>query len=206
MADEKTRALPDGTDAVIEGAAEPVNTGAIATDRTASRAEGAEGDTVTIDTALVTEKEIKGPQGNAERSGAGSGGPEGGLAERFRSGRERLAGQAGDRARGLVGQGLERTAEALANVSKMVGDTAGGIEERLGPEYGDYARRAAGAIENVANTIAEKDPDELLEDTRNFVRNSPGVALAGAAVVGFVVARLIKSGLATETDEDEDEA
>jgi ElaB/YqjD/DUF883 family membrane-anchored ribosome-binding protein len=194
MADKKTPELPDGTDTVIEGAAEPVNTGAIATARTGPD-RGGDGDTLTIeDTALVTEKETSAPKGEAET----------GLAERFRSGREKLATQAGDRARGMVGQGLERTAEALANVSKMVGDTADGIEERLGPDYGDYARRAAGAIENVANTIAEKDPDELLEDTRNFVRNSPGVALAGAAVVGFVVARLIKSGIATNEDEDDD--
>jgi ElaB/YqjD/DUF883 family membrane-anchored ribosome-binding protein len=85
----------------------------------------------------------------------------------------------------------------------MVGDTAPGIEERLGADYGDYARRAAGAIENAANTIASKDPDELIEDTRNFVRDSPGIALAGAAVVGFVVARLLKSGLARDEDEDE---
>ena len=119
----------------------------------------------------------------------------------MRSGREQLSGQAGEKARGLVTQGLERTAEALANVSKMVGDTAAGIEERLGAEYGDYARRAAGAIENVANTIADKDPDELIDDTRNFVRNSPGIALAGAAVVGFVVARLLKTGLARDEDE-----
>ena len=202
MADKKTPALPDGTDTVIEGAAEPVNTGAIATDRTATDRDG---DTLTIeDAALVTEKETAAPTGDAERPIVGSGSPEGGLAERLRTGREKLASEAGDRARGLVGQGLERTAETLANVSKMVGDTADGIEERLGPEYGDYARRAAGAIENVANTIAEKDPDELLEDTRNFVRNSPGIALAGAAVVGFVVARLIKSGLASDEDEDDD--
>ena len=100
-----------------------------------------------------------------------------GLADRIRDGREQLASQAGDRARGLVTQGLERTSETLANVSKMVGDTAAGIEERLGPEYGDYARRAAGAIENAANTIAEKDPDELIEDTRTFVRNSPALRL-----------------------------
>ena len=85
----------------------------------------------------------------------------------------------------------------------MVGDTASGIDERLGEEYGDYARRAAGTIENVANSIAEKDPDELIDDTRNFVRNSPGVALAGAAVVGFVVARLLKSGLARNEDEED---
>ena len=87
----------------------------------------------------------------------------------------------------------------------MIGDTAPGIEERLGSEYGDYARRAAGAIENAANSVASKDPDELIEDTRDFVRNSPGIALAGAAVVGFVVARLFKTGIAAARDDhDED--
>jgi hypothetical protein len=131
------------------------------------------------------------------------GSPDRGLGDRFREGRDQIANQAGERARGLVSQGLERTAEALANVSKMVGDTAPGIEERLGSEYGEYARRAAGAIEDVANTIAEKDPDELIEDTRNFVRNSPGIALAGAAVVGFVVARLLKTGLAQDEDDED---
>ena len=209
MGDDRTAALPDGTDTVIEGAA--------ATN---------DGGTATVeDTALVVEKKIPAPSGEAERPVTGSGSPERGLSstgsghgsggsntasqasiiDRLRGGREQLASQAGERARGLVTQGLERTAEALANVSKMVGDTAPGIEERLGPDYGDYARRAAGSIENVANTIASKDPDELIEDTRNFVRNSPGVALAGAAVVGFVVARLLKTGLAAnEQPDDED--
>jgi ElaB/YqjD/DUF883 family membrane-anchored ribosome-binding protein len=170
--DQKTADMPEGTDTVIEGAA---NSGAIETNPT-----GDDGD----DGELTIE------------------GTRGGLSERLRFGREQLAGQAGDKARGLVTQGLERTSEALANVSRMVGDTADGIEERLGPEYGDYARRAAGAIENVANTVASKDPDELIEDTRNFVRNSPGIALAGAAVVGFVVARLVKSGLAKDEDDE----
>src|SRR5215210_3503987 len=115
--------------------------------------------------------------------------------EKVREGRGKLAGQAADKTRGLVGQGLERSSEALANVSKLVGDTAAGLDERLGEEYGDYARRAAGAIEDVANNLASKDADELIDDTRNFVRKSPGVALAGAAIVGFALARLVKSGL-----------
>src|SRR5690349_17564823 len=193
MADQRTADLPEGTDKVIEGA----NTGAIGTDPIAPDQSG---QTITIDKAtLVEERETLAPKGDAEQPVSA----EGGLAERLRSGGEKLANQAGDKARGLVSQGLERTAEALANVSKMVGDTADGIDERLGEEYGAYARRAAGAIENVANTIAEKDPDELIEDTRNFVRNSPGIALAGAAVLGFVVARLVKSGLAKDEDEDD---
>ena len=181
MADQRTAELPDGTDTIIEPA-EPVNIGAIATDRVAEDEGGA---TVTIDDPGVDSTES------------------GGLADRLRSGREQLSSQAGEKARGFVTQSLERTAEALANVSKMVGDTADGIEDRLGPEYGDYARRAAGAIENAANTIASKDPDELIEDTRNFVRNSPGIAIAGAAVVGFVVARLLKSGIAADEDDDD---
>ena len=187
MPDQRTADLPEGTDAVIEGA----NLGTIATEPT----ERDQGGTIEIDA----------PKADVERSVTGSGSSEGGLADRFRSGREKLANQAGDKARGLVSQGLERTSETLANVARMVGDTAPGIDERLGEDYGEYARRAAGAIENVANSIAGKDPDELIEDTRNFVRNSPGVAIAGAAVVGFVVARLLKTGLAKDEDEDEED-
>lgn len=179
MGDDRTAALPEGTDTIIEGAASTAS----ATETTANE-----------DQPLV---------GRQESSSSSSGGSQQGLGDRLRSGRDSIASQAGDRARGFVTQGLDRTSEALANVSKMVGDTAAGIEERLGPEYGDYARRAAGAIENVANTIAEKDPDELIDDTRNFVRNSPGIALAGAAVVGFVVARLLKTGLGSSESADD---
>lgn len=190
MSDNRTASLPDGTDKVIEGAA---------------RSE--DGDTLTVkETALVKEKQNAASRGDSTNavpanqiSGSSS------IVDRFRSGSEQLSNQAGEKARGIVSQGLERTAEALANVSKMIGDTAPGIEERLGSEYGDYARRAAGAIENAANSVASKDPDELIEDTRSFVRNSPGIALAGAAVVGFVLARVLKSGLAASRGEDDED-
>ena len=115
--------------------------------------------------------------------------------EKLRGSTDKLSGQAAEKARTLVGQGLERGGEALANVSKLVGDTAASLDDRLGEEYGEYARKAAGAIEDAANRLASKDPDELIDDTREFVRKSPGVALAGAAVVGFALVRLVKAGL-----------
>ena len=71
--------------------------------------------------------------------------------EKIKNGTDKLSGQAADKARGLVGQGLERGGEALANVSKLVGDTAAGLDERLGEEYGEYARKAATALEEAAN-------------------------------------------------------
>ena len=122
--------------------------------------------------------------------------------EKIKSGTGKLSDQAADKARGLVGQGLERGGEALANVSKLVGDTATGLDERLGEEYGDYARKAATSIESAANKLAAKDADELIDDTREFVQRSPGVALAGAAIVGFALARLIKTGLGSDDEDD----
>ena len=176
--------LPEGTDSIIQGAMD-------------------------TDTSDVTgERETRSSRSSpARRSSAGSGSGSGAgtaLMEKVRSGGEKLSGQAADKARDFVGQGMERSAEAISNVAKLVGDTAPGLEERLGPEYADYARRAAETLEGAANRLAEKDPDELIDDTRNFIRKSPGVALAGAAIVGFALARLVKSGLSMG-DEDRDD-
>lgn len=123
---------------------------------------------------------------------------------KLKEGGSKLSAQAADKTRGFVGQGLERSSEALANVGKMVGDTASGIDERLGAEYGDYARKAATAIDDAANKLASKDADELIEDARAFVKKSPGVALAGAAIVGFALARLVKAGLDQDRKTDDD--
>jgi len=168
MANEN-ETLPEGTDGIITGAARIDGNETIATSGS------------TAGTASATST-----TGSFSRERA---------VETLRSGSEKLSGQAADKARGLVGQGLERGSEALANVSKLIGDTASGLDERLGVQYGDYARKAATTIEDTANRLAAKDADELIEDTRSFVRKSPGIALAGAAVIGFALARLVKSGL-----------
>jgi len=201
MADDKNE-LPEGTDKIIVGASSP--TGGPGAPPSINEdtdvnvvvdiadARSATGASAGLSAASgPTADEPTSP--NFASSGGSAG--KGAVIEKLRSGGEKLSGQAADKARGLVGQGLERGAEALSNVGRMVGDTADGIDERLGAEYGDYARRAALAIEDVAGSLATKDADELIDDTRNFVRKSPGMALAGAAVVGFALARLIKAGL-----------
>jgi hypothetical protein len=193
MQDDKTP-LPEGTDRIIAGASAPTvsNSGSVRV-RANPEADVSDDDDVLLvgDVGEGTDRATSGDRGGAGR---------GAVLDKFRSGREKLASQAADKTRGLVGQGLERSAEALANVGKLVGDTADGLDDRLGPEYGDYARRAATAIDDAATSIASKDADELIDDTREFVRRSPGVALAGAAIVGFALARLIKTGLAKDDD------
>lgn len=172
---EQDTDMPEGTDKIIAGAEE--------TDENRVEADGRRG-------------------GNRTPSRSSTGGA---IMDKVRNGTDKLSGQAADKARGLLGQGIERSAEALANVGRLVGDTAAGLDERLGSEYGDYARRAAGAIENAANGLAAKDPDELIDDTREFVRKSPALALAGAAIAGFVLARLVKSTFTSESRDEDDE-
>ena len=195
MAQDNTN-LPEGTDKVVAGAS--VNDGGrndsdpfISTGEAAAPdALGASGE----ERAIAIDVDRSPDQGLSSSDGS--------FAGKLRSGGEKLSQQAGERARGLVAQGLERGAETLANVGRLVGDTAPGLDERLGEDYGNYARKAAEAIESTASNLASKDPDELIEDTRNFVRNSPGIAIAGAAIVGFALARLLKTGLARDEDDD----
>ena len=196
MADQKDT-LPEGTDSIVTGAGTSNEDSLIMSNSKRGDATGDFRGNTTSGAAGVSGAAGGGADAPGEvtgnRSSAGSTRER--AVETLRSGSEKLSGQAAEKARGFVGQGLERGSEALANVSKLIGDTASGLDERLGPQYGDYARKAATTIEETANRIAAKDADELIADTREFVRKSPGVALAGAAVLGFALVRLVKSGL-----------
>jgi len=108
--------------------------------------------------------------------------------------------EAANRARGFVGNGLKSGSDTLNNISTLIGDTVEQIEEKLGPQYAGYARTASQTIDRYAQSLANKDPDELVDDARELVRKSPGVALAGAAVLGFGLVRLLKAGMPDDAD------
>lgn len=182
---QDNRNLPEGTDSIIPGAMETDTSDVTGTQNRGTGGRGSSARSAT-----------------SSQSGGDSSG--GSVIQKIRSSGDKLSGEAAGKARDFVGQGLERSSEALSNVSRLVGDTAEGLEERLGPEYADYARRAAEAIDRTAESLRTKNPDELIDDTRNFVRKSPGVALAGAAIVGFALARIVKSGLSGTDREDGD--
>ena len=77
----------------------------------------------------------------------------------------------------------------------MINDAARSVDERLGEDYGEYAHRAAGAVADFAGRIRDKSVDDIFDDTRDFVRKSPVIAIGIAAVAGFALVRVIKTGL-----------
>ncbi|TKD49950.1 hypothetical protein [Sphingomonas baiyangensis] len=114
----------------------------------------------------------------------------------------KLGSQAADRARSLAGDGKAKASGALGEFSKMMEDAAGTVDEKLGEQYGQYARSAAQSIGGFAQTLDQKDIDELLDDVRGFVRNSPAIAIGTAAALGFMLARVVKAGVDGDTTRD----
>ncbi|MFS0736262.1 hypothetical protein ABC347_04350 [Sphingomonas sp. 1P06PA] len=105
-----------------------------------------------------------------------------------------LKGQAADKARTYAVQGKDKATDALDGVSRLVEDAAGQIDEKVGEQYGAYARQAAQAISGLSTTLRNKDIDDLVAEARDAVRKSPALAIGAAAALGFVVARVIKAG------------
>ncbi|WP_298669982.1 hypothetical protein [uncultured Sphingomonas sp.] len=103
--------------------------------------------------------------------------------------------QAGDKARGMAEDGKARASSALGQFSQLLSDAAGQVDEKLGEQYGDYARSAAGKVQDISSQLNDRSVDELIDSARELVRKSPGVAIGAAAAVGFVVARLLTAGL-----------
>lgn len=123
--------------------------------------------------------------------------------DKLREQAESMKTQAGKTARTAAITGKDKAGSAMQNLSKLIGDTAGSIDDKLGSQYGDYARYAAEAIAGAAATLDRKDIDELVTDARDFVRKSPAVAIGTAAIVGFVLMRLAKSAKAPAHESEE---
>lgn len=191
--------LPEGTDHIINGAMatdeEAVGTrdgggfvGSAGGDDTGGTTQGGGG------TSMATSTTSGGGSAPAT-TGSGGDGAGAGIREQLTGQVSALRDQAGDRVREFADGGKTRASDALEELSRIVADTADSIDERMGGQYGEYARKASDAVSGFADTLRRTDVDELYTNVREAVRKSPGIAIGVAAVVGFTLARLAKSGL-----------
>ena len=120
--------------------------------------------------------------------------------QQIKDGASKLGTQAAEQARAFAGQGKDRATTALDDVARMFQNAADDVDAKIGAEYGKYARSAADTITGFADSLRGKEVDELLDQAGELVRKSPAVAVGTAAAVGFVLARLIKSGVDAAAD------
>jgi ElaB/YqjD/DUF883 family membrane-anchored ribosome-binding protein len=105
-----------------------------------------------------------------------------------------FAGKASEKARDYANIGKDKATGALDDVSEMIAGVASTVDEKVGAQYGDYVRKAASTISGVADSLKSKDVDDLVDDTRKFVKEKPAIAIGAAAALGFVLTRIFKAG------------
>lgn len=197
----RNESLPEGTDQIVDGAARTDDSGGGSGSGgsggggSRGRSEGGSG------FVASGGGDDTGGSGSGGGGGSGSGGNSGGglsfdsIAAQVREQMESLRGQATDKARDFAEGGKERTTSLLDDVAEVLHQTARAIDERLGDQYGDYAHRAGDAISSFAGNLKSKSVEDLIDDTRSVVRKSPAVTVGTAAVLGFLLVRLVKTGL-----------
>ena len=124
-----------------------------------------------------------------------------------------VAATAGAEMRAVVGEAKERAHDMLAEtrekfraeadtqshrVAAAMRDLGGQLEAMARGQategwIPELSRRAAGTLTKTASQIDEGGPEAALADLKNFARRRPGMFLAGALGVGFVVGRAIRA-------------
>ncbi|MBT2187724.1 hypothetical protein [Sphingobium nicotianae] len=140
----------------------------------------------------ATAKKTTTAKAAAPKAAKAAGGNDKGNGKDWKAQAGEFAEQAKTTARDAATTAKNTTGDALAGLSKLISDTAETVDSKLGPQYGDYARKAAETVAGAAKSLDEKDIDQLAEEARNFVRKSPAVAIGAAAVVGFVLMRMMR--------------
>ncbi|MFM9852510.1 MAG: hypothetical protein ACKVOJ_06870 [Sphingomonadaceae bacterium] len=111
-----------------------------------------------------------------------------------------FASKAGDKAREYADMGKDKASGVLADLASMVEGVADTVAEKLGPQYGDYTRKAASTVSGAADSLKNANVDDMVESTRTFVRERPVVAIGAAAAVGFLLTRLLRAGSGDRDD------
>jgi hypothetical protein len=136
------------------------------------------------------------------------------LAGTVRSQAEQVTGELADQARELVAETrgqLQEQADAqtarMARALYQVGGQAVALSEGRPEEAGplaEYAEQAATWLDTCAAQIEDRGLEGLASDVVDFARRRPGLFLAGAAILGVGVGRLIRSGAISSTDRASD--
>jgi len=70
---------------------------------------------------------------------------------------------------------------------------AAGEFDRETPKAAQYIRQAGSQVENLAATVREREPRELVQDLEDFARRRPAIFFGGAMLAGFAALRFLKS-------------
>jgi len=99
-----------------------------------------------------------------------------------------------DQASKLADKSVSTGVEAAQAVGKAAESAAQALDDAL-PMLAGYVRNAAQYTNDFADSLRDKKAEELLSTAVTWSRQQPLLTLAGAAVLGFALSRVAKSGI-----------
>lgn len=103
-----------------------------------------------------------------------------------------MANTAKDKVQAQVRQRKSIGADYIASLAQATGRAANEFEADV-PQAAHYIRQASEQIQNVADTVRERDVRELVGEVQGFARRQPTLFFGGAVVLGFAALRFLKS-------------
>jgi len=93
----------------------------------------------------------------------------------------------------LANKSVAGGADAAHAVGKAAESAAQVLDDAL-PALAGYVRNAADCTNKFADSLRDKKAEELLGEAMTWTRQQPLLTMAGAAMLGFALSRIVKAG------------
>jgi hypothetical protein len=97
------------------------------------------------------------------------------------------------RAFDMMDQQKTRAADGLGSVASALRQTGDSLSSGDQAQIGQFAHRAADAVERFSGDLRDKDINQLFYEAEDFARREPELFLGGAVLLGLVAARFFKA-------------
>lgn len=104
-----------------------------------------------------------------------------------------LGQKAAEQARSVADSGKARLAAGAAGVADALRHASDGLRSDEQEELARYTRSVADKIEQVADTLKNRDLASMVSEVTRFAKRQPALFLGGAFTAGLIAARFLKS-------------
>lgn len=104
-----------------------------------------------------------------------------------------MAHRAADTAKEQIGRQKNQAVGRLGHVSGALRSTSDHLRQEDEASIAKYVDDAAAQVDRLVGYLDERSAEDLLHDTRQLARRDPALFLGGAAVLGLLGARFLRS-------------
>ena len=115
------------------------------------------------------------------------------LAQQARQQAGELANRGGEQIKSQLETQKHQAAQRMTPMQMALRETAQQLRKQGQEPIAQYADKASDQVERFSGYLRETEVDEITDEVRGFARSRPALFLGGAALVGFLGTRFLKS-------------